>query len=83
MRVLSVECKFCGRELSRSHLSAHVRKEHADELDTECPFCGEKFLSIMGLRSHVAKVHGRRALYEMDRRMGAEKVSIRSLGEAY
>jgi len=78
-----VKCEFCGKELSRGWLSRHIREEHAEELDVECPFCGEKAASILGLRIHVAKAHGRDALREMDRQRGAEKVSIRALGEAY
>jgi len=78
-----VECKFCGKKLSEGALSVHIRKEHAEELDAECPFCGEKLVGLRGLRIHVARVHGRDALYEMDRRRGVKKVSIRTLSEAY
>jgi len=78
-----VKCEFCGKKLSKNWLSVHIRKEYAEELNAECPFCGEKLVNILGLRGHVAKAHGRDALREMDKRRGAEKATIRALAEAY
>ena len=51
-------CEYCGNEYHPKALTKHLRSQHPEELDWECPTCGDKFSSGKGMKHHHARTHG-------------------------
>ncbi|XP_037797583.1 zinc finger protein 287-like isoform X4 [Penaeus monodon] len=52
-----VKCTYCGKQMSKYLLAAHVNEKHTKQHKSECSYCGESFFNPGKLSEHVKRHH--------------------------